>query len=94
MIDQPGTWGFFRPLTWNHVLVALAILAIARLLAITTRRVLRFVAEDVAPRYRLGILRVSPPLRAHSCNGTFQAGSGSRRDTSAAMCSTSASSDL
>ena len=33
MLDQLGSWGFFRPLTWGHVLVVLAIFAIARLLA-------------------------------------------------------------
>ena len=63
MIDQVRFWGFFRPLTWDHVLVALAILASAHLLGVLVRHGFRNLAERAAPRFRLVILRVSPILR-------------------------------
>jgi small-conductance mechanosensitive channel len=63
MIDQLGSWDVLRPLTWNHVVVLLAIVAIARLLAVLVRRALRHLAESTAPRFRLSILRVSSVLR-------------------------------
>ena len=63
MLDQAGFWGFFRPLTWNHILVVLAIVASARLLAVLVREAFRYVAERAAPRLRLTILRVGPLLR-------------------------------
>lgn len=63
MIDQVGSWGFFRPLTWDHILVVLAIVVTARLLAALVWRAFRHVAERAAPRFRLTILRVSPILR-------------------------------
>ena len=63
MFDQLGSWSFFRPLTWGHVLVVLAIFASARLLAAVVRRVFRQLAETAAPRFRLTILRASSILR-------------------------------
>ena len=63
MLETMGSWDLLRPLTWDHVLVVVAIIAIARLLAALVQRIVRQVAERVAPRFRLGILRVSPILR-------------------------------
>ena len=63
MIDQVGSWGVFRPLTWDHIIVVLAIVASARLLTALVRQAFRHLAERAAPRFRLAILRVSPILR-------------------------------
>lgn len=63
MIEQTGFWGFFRPLTWNHILLVLAIIAAARLLTGLIRSVFRHAAEKGPPRLRLTILRVGPILR-------------------------------
>ena len=63
MVEPTRFWGFFRPLTWDHVLVVLAIVAIARLLVAFLQRAFRYFAERAAPRFRLTILRVSPILR-------------------------------
>ncbi len=55
--------GFLRKLTWEHVLIILAVLVLARVLVLAVRWALRQAAERVAPRPRLAILRVTPLLR-------------------------------
>lgn len=55
--------GFFRPLTWDHVLVVVAILLVARLLAALVRRAFILASARAAPQFRLGVLRISPILR-------------------------------
>ena len=63
MLAQMSSWDYFRPLTWDHVLMVLAIGVFAGLLSGVVRRVFRRLAERVAPRFRLSILRVSPIIR-------------------------------
>ena len=63
MFDQVGSWDVLQPVTWDHVLVVLAIVASARLLAALVQRAFRELAERAPPRFRLIILRVSPILR-------------------------------
>ena len=60
MIQQPGAWGFFRPLTWEHVLLALGVLLAARLLWFAAQSVVRQTAERARPRLRLSILGLLP----------------------------------
>ncbi|MBF0566344.1 MAG: mechanosensitive ion channel [Nitrospirae bacterium] len=54
---------FLRKLTWEHVVVVLAVLVLARMLVILVRWVVRRAAEKASPRMRLTILRVPPLLR-------------------------------
>ena len=63
MLDQVSSWEFLRPLTWSHILVVLAIVAIAGFLADLVRRTFRRLAQKAAPQFRLTILRVGPVLR-------------------------------
>ena len=63
MSDTLDTWGLFRPLTWDHVILVLAVLLVARLLSLLVRWALRYAAESARPRFRLAILRLSPILR-------------------------------
>ena len=63
MSEDPQTWGFFRMLTWQHVLLVLAVFLLARLLSFAVRWVLRHAAEKAPPRLRLSILRVIPIIR-------------------------------
>src|SRR5258706_9693564 len=63
MIELLRSWDLVGNLTWDHILVVVVILAIARLLATLVRRALRHLAERVAPRFRLTILRSSSILR-------------------------------
>jgi hypothetical protein len=44
-----ATWGHLEKLTWQHVLLALAVLVAARLLSFLLRGLLRRVAESAAP---------------------------------------------
>ena len=60
MSEDPHAWGFFRILTWEHVLLVLAVLLLARLLSFVVRWVLRHAAEKAPPRLRLSILRMMP----------------------------------
>ncbi len=60
MTDDPATWGFLRRLTWDHVLLALAVLLAARLLWLVIQVLLRRSAERARPRLRLSILRILP----------------------------------
>ncbi len=63
MNDILNAGGFLRKLTWEHIGLILAILVLTRLLVMLVRWVVRQTAEKAAPRYRLGILRLSPILR-------------------------------
>ena len=63
MSEDPKTWGFLRMLTWQHVLLVLAVILLARLLSFVVRWVLRHAAEKAPPRLRLSILRVMPIAR-------------------------------
>ena len=63
MSADPNAWGPFRELTWPHVLLVLAVLALARLLSFAVRGTLRHAAETAPPRLRLSILRASPIAR-------------------------------
>jgi small-conductance mechanosensitive channel len=60
-VSEP--WGVFRRLTWEHVLLVLAVFLAARLLAGLTRWGLRRGAEQAPPRLRLAILRLIPLTR-------------------------------
>jgi small-conductance mechanosensitive channel len=63
MIELLRSWDPVGNLTWDHVLVVLAILAVARLLALVVRRFFRHLAERAPARLRLFILRASSLLR-------------------------------
>ena len=63
MSEDPNTLGFLRMLTWQHVLLVLAVFLLARLLSFAVRWVLRHAAEKAPPRLRLSILRVIPIIR-------------------------------
>ena len=52
-----------RKLTWEHVLLVLAVLLVARLLSFVVRWVLRHAAEKASPHLRLSILRAIPITR-------------------------------
>lgn len=54
---------FLRKLTWEHVVIILAVLIFARVLVILVRWVARQAAEKAPPRLRLTILRAPPILR-------------------------------
>jgi len=60
MSDDPTTWGFLRKLTWEHVLLAVAVLLAARLTWFVVQFLLRRTAERARPRLRLSILRLMP----------------------------------
>src|SRR3989442_493177 len=63
MREDLDGWGVFYKLTWEHVLLVLAVLLSARLLSSLVRRVLRHAAEKAPPRLRLAILRLIPLTR-------------------------------
>ena len=63
MNDNLEAWGFFRPLTWQHVLLVLAVFLAAKLLSAGLRWLLRHWAERARPRLRLSILRLIPLAR-------------------------------
>src|SRR5258706_13047491 len=58
--DSAEAWGFLRPLTWQHVLLVVAVLVAAKLLSIGARWLLGQWAERARPRLRLSILRLIP----------------------------------
>src|SRR5438445_13851638 len=58
-----ATWSHLEKLTWQHVLLALAVLVAARLLSFLLRGMLRRVAESASPHLRLSILRALPIVR-------------------------------
>ncbi len=61
--DSAEAWGFLRPLTWQHVLLVVAVLVAAKLLSIGVRWLLGQWAERARPRLRLSILRLIPLAR-------------------------------
>ena len=63
MSDSLNLWGFLRNLTWEHVVIILAVLVLARVLVILVRWAVRKAAEKASPRLRLTILRAPPILR-------------------------------
>ena len=63
MTEDLNAWGLLRKLTWEHVLLVLAILLSARLLSFVVRWVLRHIAERASPHLRLSILRAMPITR-------------------------------
>jgi small-conductance mechanosensitive channel len=63
MSEELNAWGLLQRLTWQHVLLVLAILFSARLLSFAVRWVLRHFAENAPPRWRLSILRAMPIAR-------------------------------
>ena len=63
MDEHLATWGLLRKLTWEDVLVVLAVLLLAHVLVSLTQWILRHVAEKASPHLRLGILRAIPITR-------------------------------
>ncbi len=63
MREDLDRWGVFYKLTWEHVLLVLAVLLSARLLSSLVRWALRYAAEKAPPRLRLAILRLIPLTR-------------------------------
>jgi small conductance mechanosensitive channel len=63
MNDNLNAWGLLRKLTWQDVLLVLAVLLLARVLVSFMRWVLRHAAEKAPPRLRLIILRAVPIIR-------------------------------
>src|SRR5256886_15705642 len=63
MNENAEAWGFLRPLTWQHVLLVLAVFLAAKLLSGGVRWLLQHWAERVRPRLRLWILRLIPLAR-------------------------------
>jgi len=57
------TWAMFEKVTWEHVLLVLLVLLLARLLSTIVVRGLRHAAESARPRLRLAILRWLPISR-------------------------------
>ena len=58
-----GRFGFLRELTWNHVLIVLAVLIFARLLVLAVRWIVHRAAESAPSHRRLLILRMAPIVR-------------------------------
>jgi len=63
MNAELAAWGQLEKLTWQHVLLAICILAVARLSSDLVRGLLRLSAEKGPPRLRLTILRAVPISR-------------------------------
>src|SRR2546426_1752051 len=63
MREDLDRWGVFYKLTWEHVLLVLAVLLSARLLSSLVRWAVRHAAEKAPPRLRLAILRLIPLTR-------------------------------
>ncbi len=63
MREELNAWGLLRKLTWEHVLLVLAIFVAARLLSFIIRWGLRHTAEKAPPHLRLSILRAMPITR-------------------------------
>lgn len=58
-----ATWTHLDILTWEHVLLALAVLVGARFVSLFLRGLLHRIAESASPHLRLLILRTMPILR-------------------------------
>lgn len=56
-------WGLLRKLSWQDVLLVLAVLILARLLVLFVRWMIRQAAEKAPPRLRLAIMRMPPIAR-------------------------------
>ena len=63
MHESLNAWGLMRKLTWQDVLLVLAVLILARLLVLFVRWAVRHTAEKLPPHLRLAILRVAPLAR-------------------------------
>lgn len=63
MSNSVNVLGFLRKLTWEHIVIILAVLVLARVLVILVRWAVRQTAERASPRLRLTILRAPPILR-------------------------------
>ena len=63
MSEDLNAWGLVRRLTWEHVLLVLAVFLAARLLSFVVRSLLRVAAEKARPHLRLSILRAMPITR-------------------------------
>ena len=63
MSEDLNAWGLLRRLTWEHVLLVLAVLLVARLASLAVQWALRHAAEKAPPRLRLAILRAVPITR-------------------------------
>lgn len=62
-MGQTEAWDFFQPLTWQDVLLVLAVVVAAKLLSTGVRWLLSNAAERARPRLRLSILRFIPIAR-------------------------------
>jgi len=60
MNAEIGSWGILRKVTWQHVLIILAVIVTARVLVYLLRLLLNRAAESTAPRFRLTVLRFVP----------------------------------
>ena len=63
MHESLNAWGLMRKLTWQDVLLVLAVMFLARLLVLFVRWGIRHTAEKLPPRLRLTVLRVAPLTR-------------------------------
>jgi small conductance mechanosensitive channel len=63
MNESPNAWGLMRTLTWQDVLLVLAVLVLARVLVLLVRWVVRHAAEKLPSRLRLTVLRLTPVAR-------------------------------
>ena len=63
MIEGLDAQGLLRRLTWEHVLLVVAVFLSARMLSFAIRWVLRHSAEKAPPHLRLSILRAMPITR-------------------------------
>ena len=58
-----ATWAQMEKLTWQHLVLALAIVIGAHVVSAVLRNLLRRIAEGASPHRRLSILRALPTLR-------------------------------
>ncbi len=58
-----ANWPHLEKIAWEHVLLALAVLVVARLISVLLRSMLRRTAESASPHLRLSILRAIPVIR-------------------------------
>jgi small conductance mechanosensitive channel len=63
MNQSASAWGHLEKLVWQDVLIIVAVLFLARLLALAMQRILRHLAEGAPPDRRLNILRAVPIAR-------------------------------
>ena len=58
-----ATWAHLENLSWEHMLLALTVLVVARVVSFLLRGLLRRIAESASPHLRLSILRTMPIVR-------------------------------